>query len=238
MELPVWLFVPNLIGYVRIISGLLAFVAARDPARWAEFFLLYAFSYSLDAVDGVAARKLGQTSRLGAVLDMVTDRFCTAGLLSVLAALYPAWHWVFTFLMILDIVSHWAQMYRCAVVMCRGCFGRRGVGARHTRVRVLMHSLARARAAAPRQRQRMRASGSPPCPSPAPLSPYPHPHPHLPPSSLAGGFGSHKAVADETPLLRFYYTYPYALFWVCTFNESFLAMLFLLAHEPAVVAAT
>lgn len=57
-------------------------------------------------------------------------------------------------------------------------------------------------------------------------------------SSLAGGFGSHKAVADETALLRFYYTYPYALFWICTFNETFLAMMFLLAHEKAVTGAT
>ena len=109
---PVWLFVPNLIGYFRILTGLWAFGAARDPSRWAEFFCCYAVSYGLDAVDGVAARKLKQTSRLGAVLDMITDRFCTAALLGLLAHLYPVYHWVFTYLMILDIVSHWAQMYR------------------------------------------------------------------------------------------------------------------------------
>ena len=124
-HLPVWLFVPNLIGYVRIIAALWGFAAARDPSRWAEFFWCYAVSYSLDAVDGTAARRLKQTSRLGAVLDMVTDRFCTAGLLSVLGALYPSHHWVFTYLMILDIVSHWAQMYRrvthrCGVVALLG----------------------------------------------------------------------------------------------------------------------
>ena len=36
--------------------------------------LLYSVSCLLDAVDGQAARALGQTSKFGAVLDMVTDR--------------------------------------------------------------------------------------------------------------------------------------------------------------------
>lgn len=54
---------------------------------------------------------------------------------------------------------------------------------------------------------------------------------------MAAGFGSHKAVADETPLLSFYYTFPYALFTVCLVSETFLAMLFLLANERAVVNA-
>lgn len=57
-------------------------------------------------------------------------------------------------------------------------------------------------------------------------------------SSMAAGFGSHKAVSGEAPLLAFYYTFPYALFGVCLLSESFLAMTFLLAHEGAVTAAT
>lgn len=36
--------------------------------------LAYCISCLLDAVDGQAARALGQTSKFGAVLDMVTDR--------------------------------------------------------------------------------------------------------------------------------------------------------------------
>jgi CDP-diacylglycerol--inositol 3-phosphatidyltransferase len=114
---PVWLFVPNLIGYVRVVTGLAAFAYAFDgPApgvpAWAAFFVLYGISYALDAVDGVAARALKQTSQFGAVLDMVTDRFCTAGLLAVLSRLYPSMQAAFLYLMVLDIVSHWAQMYR------------------------------------------------------------------------------------------------------------------------------
>ena len=36
--------------------------------------LLYGVSSLLDAVDGQVARAMGQSSRFGAVLDMVTDR--------------------------------------------------------------------------------------------------------------------------------------------------------------------
>lgn len=114
-----WLFVPNIIGYVRILTGAAAFYYAPDASQWSAAFWLYAVSYSLDALDGVAARALGQTSQFGAVLDMVTDRFCTAGLLAVLAALYPASAHLFLWLMMLDIVSHWAQMYRCARPLIR-----------------------------------------------------------------------------------------------------------------------
>jgi CDP-diacylglycerol--inositol 3-phosphatidyltransferase len=64
--------VPNLIGYLRVITGLAAFYVAFEPAQYATFFWLYGFSYALDAVDGVAARHLKQMSRFGAVLDMVS----------------------------------------------------------------------------------------------------------------------------------------------------------------------
>ena len=38
----------------------------------------YVISALLDAVDGQAARALGQTSKLGAMLDMITDRSARA----------------------------------------------------------------------------------------------------------------------------------------------------------------
>ena len=112
-RLPVWLFAPNLIGYARILLALVGFPLAFSPTHWPLFYWLYGTSYALDAVDGVAARALGQTSRFGAVLDMVTDRFCTAGLLAVLVRLHPSYDWLFFYLLILDIGSHWVQMYRC-----------------------------------------------------------------------------------------------------------------------------
>lgn len=44
----------------------------RDHPKYCT--LLYGVSCLLDAVDGYAARALNQTSKFGAVLDMVTDR--------------------------------------------------------------------------------------------------------------------------------------------------------------------
>ena len=52
-------------------------------------------------------RALGQTSELGRVLDMVTDRVSTTGLCVVLAHLYPAYLAHFCALIFLDLFSHW-----------------------------------------------------------------------------------------------------------------------------------
>ena len=86
---PVWLFAANLIGYARLLLALAAFgsafAPAGDGAALARFCYLYFASYALDAADGAAARALKQTSAFGAVLDMATDRVCTAGLLALLA---------------------------------------------------------------------------------------------------------------------------------------------------------
>jgi CDP-diacylglycerol--inositol 3-phosphatidyltransferase len=68
----VFLFVPNLIGYVRVIlAGASLYYM---PHYQKTCTALYFVSCMLDAVDGQAARALGQTSKFGAVLDMVTDR--------------------------------------------------------------------------------------------------------------------------------------------------------------------
>ena len=52
-------------------------------------------------------------SRFGAVLDMVTDRCSTAGLLLVLSRLYDHSHaFGFLVLMFLDLSSHWMHTHR------------------------------------------------------------------------------------------------------------------------------
>jgi CDP-alcohol phosphatidyltransferase-like enzyme len=62
-------------GYSRIIlAGLSLHYMSYHPKYCT---LLYCISCLLDAVDGQAARALGQTSKFGAVLDMVTDRYGT-----------------------------------------------------------------------------------------------------------------------------------------------------------------
>lgn len=105
----IYLFVPNLIGYARIGFALYAFaIALRDPT---QCFLAYFFSFVCDELDGRFARMFNQTSTLGAVLDMVTDRVATTCLLAILCILYPSHHVVFLSLIMLDIFSHWFQMY-------------------------------------------------------------------------------------------------------------------------------
>lgn len=101
------------IGYVRVITGL---VGLHFADRYTVFLPLYIASSLLDALDGVMARALNQATTFGAVLDMVTDRSVTSGLLLFLASVYvSAWGRLsislFGFLIMLDISSHYMQMY-------------------------------------------------------------------------------------------------------------------------------
>jgi len=105
----VYFWYPNLVGYCRIIATFIAFALVFEDAYLASFF--YLLGQGLDAVDGVTARYFNQCSKFGAVLDMLTDRMSTAVLLVVLSHLYPKQWGLFAFLIVLDIVSHWFQMY-------------------------------------------------------------------------------------------------------------------------------
>lgn len=72
---------------------------------------LYTVSCALDALDGVAARRFEQSTKFGAVLDMVTDRCTTSCLLVFLASAFPRWSLVFQLLISLDLASHYMHMY-------------------------------------------------------------------------------------------------------------------------------
>ncbi|TFK76525.1 phosphatidylinositol synthase [Pluteus cervinus] len=105
----VFLFVPNIIGYTRVIlAGLSLHYMSYHPKYCT---ILYSVSCLLDAVDGQAARALNQTSKFGAVLDMVTDRCTTSCLLCYLASAYPPYAILFQFLIALDFSSHYMHMY-------------------------------------------------------------------------------------------------------------------------------
>ncbi|ORZ16696.1 CDP-alcohol phosphatidyltransferase-domain-containing protein [Lobosporangium transversale] len=105
----VFLFIPNLIGYSRII--LAAFSLYYMPVHPKTCMLMYSISCLLDAVDGQAARYYNQCSKFGAVLDMVTDRCTTACLLCYLASAYSSYALIFQFLIALDVSSHYMHMY-------------------------------------------------------------------------------------------------------------------------------
>lgn len=106
----VFLFVPNLIGYARIVLMFIAFYYMTNEDTYQFTVLCYLLSQLLDAFDGHAARLLGQCSRLGAMLDMLTDRCSTLGLVMALGLLYPNYFLFFQCYAVLDIASHWLHL--------------------------------------------------------------------------------------------------------------------------------
>jgi len=105
----VLLFVPNLIGYARIILLVVSlFYMRTDHGIAASLYLL---SGLLDALDGHAARILNQCSKFGAMLDQLTDRAATACLVVTLAFFYPDYAVLFQLSLTLDIVSHWLHLH-------------------------------------------------------------------------------------------------------------------------------
>ena len=105
----VFLFIPNIIGYIRfsLLFGVL-FTYQDSPILT---FCLYGLSQFLDMFDGLAARKFNQSTTFGAILDMVCDRASNAVLLAILGHFYLDYSWFFYSDIILDLVSHWYQMY-------------------------------------------------------------------------------------------------------------------------------
>jgi CDP-diacylglycerol--inositol 3-phosphatidyltransferase len=105
----VFLFVPQLIGYARVLLMFCAmFYSLTNPILTMIF---YALSQIMDLFDGMAARAFDQSTKFGAVLDMVCDRVSDAVMLAILAALHPQYCWFFYADIMLDIGSHWYQMY-------------------------------------------------------------------------------------------------------------------------------
>ncbi|PQE17028.1 cdp-diacylglycerol-inositol 3-phosphatidyltransferase pis protein [Rutstroemia sp. NJR-2017a BBW] len=77
---------------------------------------IYSISCLLDALDGYIARYFNQSSRFGAMLDMVTDRCTTTCLLVFLSTAWPHWMIVFQALISLDLASHYMHMYTSLVM--------------------------------------------------------------------------------------------------------------------------
>lgn len=109
----IFLFVPNLIGYARVVLAFLSFYL-MPCCPWPAVFC-YLLSALLDAFDGHAARALNQSTKFGAMLDMLTDRCATMCLLVNLSLLYPAYTFLFQVSMCLDISSHWLHLHSSTI---------------------------------------------------------------------------------------------------------------------------
>jgi CDP-diacylglycerol---glycerol-3-phosphate 3-phosphatidyltransferase len=86
--------VPNTLTWLRIlmIPAILALFYLL-PYPWADPATCAAFALAgiTDSLDGYYARKLGQTSRLGAFLDPVADKLIVAAALVLIVSKDPRW---------------------------------------------------------------------------------------------------------------------------------------------------
>lgn len=105
----VFLFIPNIIGYFRYLFIVIAIFTYREYPILT--LICCVISGVLDAFDGMAARRFNQSTNFGAVLDMVCDRSGDAVILAFLGALYPDYAIIFYGDILLDLTSHWYQMY-------------------------------------------------------------------------------------------------------------------------------
>ncbi|KAI6248188.1 CDP-diacylglycerol--inositol 3-phosphatidyltransferase [Erysiphe necator] len=110
----IFLFWPNVIGYARIVLAIASLYYMPLHPRTCSG--LYSVSCLLDALDGYAARFFEESTRFGAVLDMVTDRCTTACLLVFLSSAWPRWALLFQGLISLDLASHYIHMYATLVM--------------------------------------------------------------------------------------------------------------------------
>ncbi|MEU1747285.1 CDP-alcohol phosphatidyltransferase family protein [Micromonospora arida] len=81
--------VPNYITAVRTVAAVTVGIAALVSGSVALMAVSYGIYWIGDMLDGWAARRLGQETRVGAVFDIVSDRACTAVLCVGLVSLVP-----------------------------------------------------------------------------------------------------------------------------------------------------
>ncbi|GME79781.1 unnamed protein product [Ambrosiozyma monospora] len=106
----IYTFIPNQIGFLRVVLMIASLFTMQHHPKF-TMCCLYSTSCLLDAFDGYAARKYGQSTKFGAVLDMVTDRCSTCSLIVYLGVIYPQWFIAWQLLISLDLASHYIHMY-------------------------------------------------------------------------------------------------------------------------------
>ena len=87
------LTVPNVISFSRIALIPVFFLLIVDPDTTTAGVILFAVVIATDWVDGTIARRTGQVTELGKVLDPVADRLAiAAGIIAlVIRGVFPLW---------------------------------------------------------------------------------------------------------------------------------------------------
>ncbi|MEX2252828.1 MAG: CDP-alcohol phosphatidyltransferase family protein [Thermoleophilaceae bacterium] len=113
--LHVWTL-PNVIGFIRIglIPVFLVLALSSGDGRVASASIVYAVIGGSDYLDGMAARITGQYSRLGALLDPLTDR------LLVISGVIVTWHF--------ELLPRWALAVLAARELVMLLLTRYGLG--------------------------------------------------------------------------------------------------------------
>src|SRR5271154_6927689 len=86
--------VPNTLTWLRIVMIPGIAILFYLPFKWAHpaAGIGFALAGITDTLDGYSARKLGQTSRLGAFLDPVADKLIVAAALVLIVSRDPHWY--------------------------------------------------------------------------------------------------------------------------------------------------
>jgi len=95
--------VPNSLTWLRILMIPAILALFYMPYAWADPAACAAFALAgiTDSLDGYYARKLGQTSRLGAFLDPVADKLIVTAALVLIVSKDPRWFVVITAIVII-----------------------------------------------------------------------------------------------------------------------------------------
>lgn len=109
----IFLYLPNLIGYVRIILNVIGFYYIQS--NYIVAATCYIIVTLLDTVDGYAAKRLNQCTKFGEILHQLTDRCGLIGLLVALSHFYAKYMFLFQLSMVIDVAGHWMYMHAMAI---------------------------------------------------------------------------------------------------------------------------
>ena len=118
--------VPNLITVIRTLAAVAAGLVAVAQHNLPLLAMAYVVYWIGDMADGWAARRLGQETRLGAVLDIVSDRACTSVLcVGLLTQLPPVLPLAVVFLMSFMVLDTMVSLsFLCWPLLSPNHFGR------------------------------------------------------------------------------------------------------------------
>lgn len=88
-ERNVWLTVPNIITLLRLLA-IIPFVWLVTQARYRAALVLFIAAALTDTLDGEIARRFGQASKIGRLLDPLADKLFTGVSFVALSAFRPA----------------------------------------------------------------------------------------------------------------------------------------------------